>query len=64
MLASAIAEVTPKYARINASDREEVIARLHFEALKYLLEKPDLILDPVRKLLPSERRKKLTVSQF
>lgn len=56
VMASAIAEVGPKFERINASDREEVIARLHYDALKYLLEKPELIPVQVRKLLLSEKK--------
>ncbi len=50
-LASAIVEVAPRYATISASDREEVIAKVHFEALKHLLRRRGLIPDTVRKLL-------------
>ncbi len=50
VLASAIAEVAPRYARLPASDREEIIAKVHFEALKYLLERPELVPDTVKEL--------------
>jgi hypothetical protein len=50
-LARAIIKVAPRFERLKMMDREEVIARVEFEALTYLLARPELIPDPVRKLI-------------
>jgi predicted transcriptional regulator len=57
VLASTIAEVAPKYERIKASDREEVIERVHFEALRQLISRPELVPESVNKLLTVAVRK-------
>ncbi len=57
ILASTIAEVAPRYERLKASDREEVIGKVQFEALKRLIAKPELTPEPVRNLLTSALRK-------
>jgi predicted transcriptional regulator len=57
VLNATIAEVAPKYERLNASDREEVIERVQFEALRRLIAKPELTPASVRKLLAGVIRK-------
>jgi predicted transcriptional regulator len=57
VLASTIAEVAPKYERVKASDREEVIERVHFEALRHLMTRPELVPEPVNNVLTVAVRK-------
>ena len=57
VLESTIAEVAPKYEKLKASDREEVIGRVQFEALRYLIANPDLTPESVKKLLHGALRR-------
>lgn len=57
VLASTIAEVAPKFERVKALDREEVVERVHFEALGQLIAKPELVPESVNKLLTFGVRK-------
>lgn len=57
VLASTIAEVAPKFERVKASDREDVVERVHFEALRQLIAKPELVPESVNNLLTVVVRK-------
>lgn len=56
VLASAIAEVAPQYARLSSSDREEVISKVHHRALRFLLDRPELIPQTVKRVLMNNPR--------
>jgi predicted transcriptional regulator len=56
-MASTIAQIARKYEKFKTLDREEVIAKVQFEALRHLISRPELTPESVRKLLTSCMRK-------
>jgi len=51
IMTSAILQVAPKHSSRSNSDREELVRLIYRDAFTYLLEKPDLLPDKMRKLL-------------